>query len=78
MKDLALTRVPPGDRWKDPNSDVGDIYESLTEGLQYLFESVNAVEFHISAKDGKVFVVKPDLPKEPEPPKSYSLYGEDY
>ena len=78
MKEVALTRVPPGDRWMDANGDTDEIFISLTDGLQYVFETAGITEFHISAKEGKVYKVLPDPPKEPEKPKSYSLYDENY
>jgi hypothetical protein len=79
MKELVLTRVPPGDRWRDaktPRSD--EIFISLTDGLEHAFSQHDCFEFHINAKEGKVYKVIPDPPAEPEKPKSYSLYGEDY
>ena len=78
MRELALLRYPPGDRWKDALNETDEVFISLTDGLQYVFETAGVTEFHISAKDGKVFKVLPDPPKEPEKPKSYSLYDEDY
>ena len=36
-------------------------------------------EFHLSSFEGKVFIVKKEVEEIPdEPPKTYSLYGEDY
>jgi hypothetical protein len=77
VKKQVLERVPPGDRWKSVIEDNGKIYPSLTDGLQYVFETQGQTEFHIDARAGVVFVVKPDPPKAPPPPKTFSLYGDE-
>ena len=38
VKTLVLKRVPPGDQWTDANG-VSDVFESLTDGLEYSFQS---------------------------------------
>ena len=77
MKELVLTRVPPGDRWQDSNGESDIVFKSLTEGLQYVFEKSGNKESHLSAFEGKIFVVIPDKPKAPEPPQKYTMYGEE-
>ena len=79
MKQLILKRIPPGDRWVDIENE-SEIFESLTEGLEYSFQKSKGKikELHLSAFDGKVFYVLPDPEPEPEPVKKYSLYGEEY
>ena len=37
VRNLALKRVPPGDRWED-SDDRSEVFNSLTEGLEYLFQ----------------------------------------
>ena len=55
------------------------MYPSLTDGLEYSFQATGAKEFHLSSFEGKVFIVKKEVEEIPdEPPKTYSLYGEDY
>lgn len=77
-KDLVLVRQPPGDRWA-PVDDKDKLFNSLTEGLEYVFQ-VNKgqiKEFHLSSFDGKIYTVTSEEVA-PPPPKTYSLYGEDY
>jgi hypothetical protein len=76
MKELVLNRYPPGDRWVDAAGKFEEIFVSLTDGLQHAFEVHECVEFHINAQEGKVYKIVADPPKEPEKPKSFSLYGE--
>ena len=77
MKEPVLRRVPPGDKWMDYNDQNEEVFPSLTDGLQYVFETQGQKEFHIDARAGVVFVVKPDPPKAPPPPKTFSLYGDE-
>lgn len=77
MREAILKRFPPGDRWVDIKENTEEIFISLTEGLQYAFETTGCTEFHIDAKEGRVYVVRPDPVKQPEPPKQFSLYGEE-
>ena len=79
VKKQVLERVPPGDRWKSVIEDNGKIYPSLTDGLEYSFQSTGDKEFHLSSFEGKVFIVKKEVEEIPDaPPKTYSLYGEEY
>ena len=39
-KQLVLKRVPPGDQWTDANGP-SEIFESLTDGLEYVFQKSN-------------------------------------
>ena len=78
-KQLVLKRVPPGDQWTDAVDDT-DVFESLTDGLEYIFQKSNGqlTEFHLSAFKGEIFsVVNTEVP-EPEPTvKRWTLYGEE-
>ena len=79
VKKQVLERVPPGDRWKSVIENNGKVYPSLTDGLEYSFQATGAKEFHLSSFEGKVFIVKKEVEEIPdEPPKTYSLYGEEY
>ena len=78
-KQLVLKRVPPGDQWTDAVDD-SDVFESLTDGLEYVFQKSNGqlTEFHLSAFKGEIFsVVNIEVP-DPEPTvKRWTLYGEE-
>ena len=78
-KQLVLKRVPPGDQWTDAVDDSG-VFESLTDGLEYVFQKSNGqlTEFHLSAFKGEIFsVVDTEIP-DPEPTvKRWTLYGEE-
>jgi len=72
-KTLVLERQPPGDRWKPTDSNT--IFESLTDGLEHCYQKSGCRDYHLAALDGKVFSIdKAEI--QPEPPKSFSLYGE--
>ena len=79
-KQLVLKRVPPGDQWTDA-IDESDVFESLTDGLEYIFQKSNGqlTEFHLSAFKGEIFAVhsieEPDAPPPPKP--RYTMYGEE-
>ena len=78
-KQLVLKRVPPGDQWTDANGP-SEIFESLTDGLEYVFQKSKGsiTEFHLSAFKGEIFsVVDTEVP-DPEPTiKRWTLYGEE-
>jgi len=73
----VLKRFPPGDRWTPVESDE-PIFSSLTEGIEWVFQSTQARDYLVKAGEGKVFIYSEEekpLP-EPEPPKTYNIYGE--
>ena len=35
MKHLVLTRIPPGDKWKDPKDK--EVMETLTDAINHIF-----------------------------------------
>ena len=80
VKTLVLKRVPPGDQWTDANG-VSDVFESLTDGLEYSFQKSGGkdTEFHLSAFKGEIYSVhtleEPDAPPPPKP--RYTMYGEE-
>ena len=80
VKTLVLKRVPPGDQWTDANG-VSDVFESLTDGLEYSFQKSGGkdTEFHLSAFKVEIYSVhtieEPDAPPPPKP--RYTMYGEE-
>ena len=80
VKTLVLKRVPPVDQWTDANG-VSDVFESLTDGLEYSFQKSGGkdTEFHLSAFKGEIYSVhtieEPDAPPPPKP--RYTMYGEE-
>jgi len=75
-KELALKRVPPGDRWifaeASPSSKV---YPSLTDALEAWYQEYGDTNFYIEARKGTVEVI---FEEEVEVPvKRFSLYGEN-
>ena len=62
----VLRRFPPGDRWTPFDADQ-PVFANLTEG-----------DYVIKAGEGKVYIYHEDeiAPPEPEPIKTFNLYGE--
>jgi len=73
----VLKRFPPGDRWTPANADQ-PVFSNLTEGIEWVFQSTKETNFLIKAAEGKVFVYSENeiAPPEPEPIKTFNLYGE--
>jgi len=74
VKKQVLERCPPGDCWTDVDGS-SPIFDSLTDGLEYVFQKTKCTEFHLSSFEGKVYVVDTEEIEEPEPVR-FSLYGE--
>jgi hypothetical protein len=80
IKTLTLRRVPPGDQWEDANEH-SEIFQSLTQGLEYLFQRSEGktTEFYLSSFKGEIYSIsheeEPD--PEPEPQQKYTMYGEE-
>ena len=73
----VLKRFPPGDRWTPVNADQ-PVFSSLTEGIEWVFQQTQETNYLIKAAEGKVFVYSETeiTPPEPEPIKTFNLYGE--
>ena len=73
----VLKRFPPGDRWTPADSEQ-PVFSSLTEGIEWVFQQTKETNFLIKAAQGKVFVYSETeiAPPEPEPIKTFNLYGE--
>ena len=57
----------------DYNDQNEEVFPSLTDGLQYVFETQGQTEFHIDA----VLFLWSNTTHHPPPPKTFSLYGDE-
>ena len=73
--ELALKRVPPGDKWTFADGKNSAVYSSLTDALEGWYQINGDTQFYIDARKGTVEIV---IEEEVEKPvKRFSLYGED-
>ena len=73
--ELALKRVPPGDKWVFATTPNGTVYTSLTDALEAWYQNTGDTQFYIDARKGTVEIV---IEQEVEKPvKKFSLYGEE-
>jgi hypothetical protein len=76
IKTKVAKRKPPGDVWM-PLDDSSNVFNSLTDILEYVYQKNGNTQFYMDAREGFVYVVKlEEIIIEPEPEKKYSLYGE--
>jgi len=76
VKVKVAQRVPPGDRWS-PLVNTSVVLDSLTDVLEYIYQKNGNTQFYMDAREGFTYVInKEERVIEPEPQKSYSLYGE--
>jgi hypothetical protein len=77
IKTRVAKRVPPGDRWSPlDNSTV--LLESITDVLEYVYQKQGNSQFFMDAREGFVYVIDTEEKIiEPEPTKTWSLYGEE-
>ena len=77
MKELVLTRVPPGDKWKDVKGGEGGapIMDTLTDALNFIYQRTRCQQYWIDAGKGEVYME--DGKTEPAVVKQYSIYGEE-
>jgi len=73
----VLKRFPPGDRWTPVNADQ-PMFSNLTEGIEWVFQQTKEHDYVIKAAAGKVFTYQENeiAEPEPEPIKTFNLYGE--
>jgi len=77
IKTKVAKRVPPGDRWS-PLDNSTILLESLTDVLEYVYQKQGNSQFFMDAREGFVYVIDTeDKIIEPEPTKTWSLYGEE-
>lgn len=73
--ELALKRVPPGDKWIFADGKNSAVYPSLTDALEAWYQNFGNTQFYIDARRGTVEIV---IEQEVDiPVKKFSLYGED-
>lgn len=76
VKVKVAKRVPPGDRWS-PLDNTSVVLDSLTDVLEYIYQKNGNTQFYMDAREGFTYVIKQEEKViEPEPQKTYSLYGE--
>jgi|TARA_B100000902_G_C26854288_1_gene689811 hypothetical protein len=76
VKVKVAKRVPPGDRWS-PLDNTSVVLDSLTDVLEYIYQKNGNTQFYMDAREGFTYVInKEEKVIEPEPEKTYSLYGE--
>ena len=75
LQTLCLVRVPPGDSWREPSGN--EVFESLTAGLERIFQNTACKEYRFSAAEGKIFTISTEEISPPKP-KTYSIYGDEY
>jgi hypothetical protein len=72
--ELALKRLPPGDKWVFADGKNSAVYPSLTDALEAWYQINGDTQFFIDARKGTVEIV---IEEEVEiPTKKFSLYGE--
>ena len=76
VKVKVAKRVPPGDRWS-PLDNTSVVLDSLTDVLEYIYQKNGNTQFYMDAREGFTYVINKEKKViEPEPEKTYSLYGE--
>jgi hypothetical protein len=76
VKVKVAKRVPPGDRWTPLDND-SVVLDSLTDVLEYIYQKNGNTQFYMDAREGFTYVIQQEEKViEPEPQKTYSLYGE--
>ena len=77
IKVKVAKRVPQGDRWS-PLDNETVILDSLTDVLEYVYQKQGVTQFFMDAKEGFTYIIQQEEKViEPEPTKTWSLYGEE-
>ena len=77
IKVKVAKRVPPGDRWS-PLDNETVILDSLTDVLEYVYQKEGVTQFFMDAREWFTYIIQQEEKViEPEPTKTWSLYGED-
>ena len=73
MKHLVLTRIPPGDKWKDPKDK--EVMDTLTDAINHIFMRTGDKQFIVDCSKGEVYT--DDGVEAPKEEKLYNIYGEE-
>jgi hypothetical protein len=76
---LIARRVPPGDSWRlIANEPDGPVHKTLTDTLEaYMVKTGFKGDYRLSPLKSKLFAISTtEEIVEPEPQKTYSIYGE--
>ena len=73
MKELVLTRIPPGDRWRDIKD--GETMDSMTEAIEHIFQRAGSRQYILDCAKGEIYVE--DGRPEPKEVKQFTMYGEE-
>ncbi len=76
VKRAVLKRKPPGDRWESVDGK-SPLLESLTDGLEWMYQQTGFTEYFISARRGVVEVIEEKTVEIEKPIKKYSIYDEE-
>jgi hypothetical protein len=79
IKVRVAVRMKPGDRWKCIFKGANEtiIFDSLTDTLEYIYQTLGNTQFFMDARAGVAYVVDTEeIVFEPTPEKKWSLYGE--
>ena len=77
-KILIANRKAPGDRWQLASEPNGKIYTSITDTLEaYMHKTKFKGHYRLEPLSSKLYAIESEEIKiEPEPIKTYSIYGE--
>ena len=73
--ELALKRVPPGDKWVFADGSNKSVYASLTDALEAWYQQNGDTQFYMDARKWTVEIIKQEEIEKPT--KKFSLYGEE-
>lgn len=77
----VLKRFPPGDRWIPVEFEGDDvpndmIFDSLTDGLEWIFKNKNTKKFIVDAENQRVYIIGQEEEVKKPTDNRYSIYGE--
>ena len=77
-KVLIANRQPPGDRWRLADEPTGRVYTSITDTLEaYMHKTGFQGHYRLEPLESKLYAISSEeIEIQPEPIKTYGLYGE--
>ena len=77
-KILIANRIPPGDRWRLADEPSGIVYSSITDTLEaYMRKTSFQGHYRLEPLESKLYAISnEEVEIQPEPIKTYGLYGE--